>query len=53
MAALAVAGLAGLMDRAVAQPLALRPAARALAGSGLVVPAAVRRALDGVLREHG
>jgi hypothetical protein len=53
VAALAVADLRASAGRAVAQALALRPATRALAASGLAVPSAVRRALDGPLRELG
>jgi hypothetical protein len=53
VAALAVAGLAMLNVHATARPLDLRPLARSVAGSGLAVPSALRRALDGPLRELG
>jgi hypothetical protein len=49
--ALAVAALDALDVRAVARPLALRPAARALAGLGVGVPPVLRRALDAPLRD--
>ena len=53
IAALAVAGLGTLDVRAMAGSLALRPVARSVAGAGLAVPSALRRALDVPLQELG